>query len=47
VALSAFAAARRTCCGAAAAERRAAIDRYLMLSGPTAANAQQRSLAGE
>ena len=32
---------------AAAADRRAAIDRYLILAGPTAANPQQRSAAGE
>jgi len=37
----------RLCCGAAAAERPAAIDRYRLLAGPTAANPQQRSGVSE
>jgi len=31
----------------AAAERRAAVDRYLLLAGPTAANPQHRRAVGE
>jgi len=42
VALPAFAAARR-----AAARLLAAIHRHLLLAGPTAANPQHRSAAGE
>jgi len=44
VALPAFAAARHA---AARLLLSAAINRYLLLSGPTAANPQQRSAAGE